>query len=83
MPGTVLLNDGSIYEIKRCGASDGILWTVLYNLSIIDAAVIFSDYLKTSHIVAFGDFIYVGYTDLIYISLDYDGLVKVALRKET
>jgi hypothetical protein len=76
------LNDGTPHAIKRCGASDGVLWIVLYDMTIMDAAVIFSDPAKTSHITAFNDFIYDNYTELIHISLDYDGLVKVALRKE-
>lgn len=79
---TILLNDGTELEIERCGAYEGILWTVLPKLTMAEAFPIFSDTAKTSKIIAYNDFEYIGYTKLINISTEYDGSIKIALRKE-
>lgn len=79
---TLLLNDGTELNIIRCGASEGILWTVLPGLTMLEAVAIFSDKAKTSKLEAF-DIEYLDYTELIHISTEYDGSIKVALRKET
>ena len=78
----ILLNDNTELEIERCGASEGVLWTVLPGLTMLEAMTIFSDTSKTSKIIAYNDFEYLGYTELIHISIDYDGAIKVALRQE-
>lgn len=77
----ILLNGGTELDVKWCGASDGVLWVNGLAMSIQEAAVIFSDTSKTSHIVAPGDIAHDGYTQLIHLSLN-EGLIKIALRKE-
>lgn len=77
----ILLNDATELRISWCGAADGILWVDGLSLTLAEALVIFSDPTKTAHIIAPGERVHDGYTTLIYLSL-YDGLVKVALKKE-
>lgn len=77
----VKLNDETEFQVRWCGAADGFLWIDGLDISLSDAAIIFSDPTKTSHIVAYGTFEHDGYTKLVHLSI-YDGLTKVALRKE-
>lgn len=77
----ILLNDGTELEMAWCGASDGILWVDGLHLTLMEAFVIFSDFTKTTKIIAPIDIVHEGYITLIHVSLNFDGLVKVALRK--
>jgi hypothetical protein len=76
----ILLNDGSEYVVKWCGANSGVLWIDGLVMTILEAIPIFSDQTKTSHIIAPGNVSHDGYINLIHISAA-DGLVKVALRQ--
>ena len=81
-PKKILLNDGTELEIDWCGASDGVLWADGLHLTLMEAIAIFSDITKTCKIVAPIDIIHTGYTKLIHLNLSFEGLTKVALRKE-
>jgi len=78
----IRLNDGDELDVSWCGASEGILWVDGLNLSLADAATLFSDPAKTSTIIAPVNIIHTGYTNLMHISINYDGLIKVALKKQ-
>ena len=77
----IKLADDTELNIGYCGVSEGIMWIALPELAMMDAFQIFSDKTRTQTIVAYGDVVHEGYTDLIHLSIEYDGGVKVALRK--
>ena len=81
MQKTILLNDGTEFNVRWCGAAEGILWIDGLNLSFADAIAIFSNPEKTARITAFGGIEHDGYITVIHMSL-YEGLLKLALRKE-
>lgn len=78
----ITLNNTITYQIGWCGAADGVLWIDGLDMTLSEAVTLFSDTVNTSHIVAYESTEHDGYTELIHLSLNYDGLVKVALRKE-
>lgn len=78
----LLLSDNTELDISAAGAAEGILWIWLPEMSILEAALIFSDHNKTRTITAYGDVVHEGYTELIHLSTEYEGGIKVALRKE-
>lgn len=78
----ITLNNNQTFQVKWCGAADGVLWIDGLDMTFVEAVVLFTDITNTSHIVAYGNVEHDGYTELIHLSLDYGGLVKVALRKE-
>jgi hypothetical protein len=80
-PKKIQLNDGSELEVNWCGAAEGVLWIDGLNLTLLEALPIFSNPSKTASITAPDEKVHTGYTQLIHISINYDGLVKVALRK--
>lgn len=83
MQQTIHLNDDSELEVAWCGAAEGVLWVDGLNLTMMEALTIFSDKTKTSIVTTNPQgAVHEGYTNLIHISNTYDGLTKVALRKE-
>ena len=83
----VQLADGTVFEIYRCGAAQGVLWIGIQNVSVNDAAEAFSDPENTQQIISYFDGDdrmeeqFDGYTELIRARQDDYG-VLVALRKE-
>lgn len=84
----LILNDGTQHEIYRCGAADSILWIGLSGeTELLPALSLFSDREKTAVLTSTYDsegahtVVYEGYTKLIHLSLDGEG-VLLALRKE-
>ena len=75
------LNDGSEHRVTMCGAAEGVLWIYLVNSTMQEALPIFSDPEKTSVITAYGDVVHENYITLIHLSVEQDGLVRIALRK--
>lgn len=79
-----LANDAE-YEITRCGAAEGVLWIGLPELTIVQAAQVFSDTQATAVIASFfdggADRVYEGYTELIVVQTEYDGSTLIALRR--
>ena len=80
-PKKIKLSDETELDVNWCGAAEGVLWIDGLHLTLLEAMAIFSDPLKTTSITAPDEKVHVGYTQLIHISINYDGLVKVALRK--
>lgn len=83
----LILNDGTQHEIYRCGASEGYLWIGLSGeTNLRNALDLFSDEKKTASMISTYDVEgtrrteYKGYTKLIHLSLQEDG-VLIALRK--
>ncbi len=80
---TITLNDDTTISVVWCGVSEGVLWADGLPMTLLEAMTIFSDNTKTSKItVALPETIHEGYTELIHVSTNYDGAIKVALRKE-
>ena len=77
----VTLNNNDTFQVKWCGAADGILWIDGLDMTLSEAVTLFSDTDNTFRIVAYNSIEHDGYTQLIHLSLN-EGLVKVALRKE-
>ena len=77
----ILLADNTELDVSWCGANQGVLWIDGLTTTLMEAITIFSDPVKTAHIIAPGNVSHDGYTNLIHLSLT-EGLVKVALRKE-
>ena len=80
-PKKIKLSDETELDVNWCGASEGILWVDGLHSTLLEAMAIFSDPLKTTSITAPDEKVHTGYTQLIHVSINYDGLVKVALRK--
>lgn len=76
------LNNGAEYMVNWAGAADGILWISGLDIPFIEAVNLFSFSGNTSTIVAPGNIIHDGYTTLLHVSLESDGTIKIALRKE-
>lgn len=84
MPQTITLYDGTILEVKWCGSAEGVLWADGLSMTFLEALTMFSDKTKTAKItVSPTEIVHEDYTNLIHMSTNYDGLIKVALRKET
>lgn len=80
-PKKIKLSDETELDVNWCGAAEGVLWVDGLHLTLLEAMATFSDPLKTTSITAPDEKVHDGYTNLIHISINYDGLVKVALRK--
>lgn len=76
----ITLNNNQTFQVRWCGAADGVLWIDGLDMSFADAVFIFSDISKTSKIIAYRSVEHNGYTELIHISIS-QGLIKIALRK--
>lgn len=80
----IILADGT--EIAGdAGYSDGFLWCFLKNYTMIQAAAVFMDPVKTAEIVyKYGEMqdTYSGFTVCRVLSADTDGKVSVCLEKE-
>lgn len=83
----VRLNDGTEYQTDMCGMDDGVLW--VHALTTIEnACSVFTDKNKTVKIVdtysGQEDLRFItwdGYTELLHISMIYDGYIQIGLRK--
>ena len=75
------LKDGTVIPITMCGAADGVLWITVPDLGINEAVSIFSLPSKTEKITAYGTEKYNNYTELINLTLDHDGQIRIALRQ--
>ena len=80
-PKKIKLSDETELDVNWCGAAEGVLWVDGLSLTFVEALGIFSNASKTASIIAPDEKVHVGYTQLIHVSINYDGLVKVALRK--
>ena len=83
----LILNDGTQHEIYRCGAAEGYLWIGLTGeTDLRNALDLFSDEEKTASMTSTYDVegtrrtVYEGYTKLIQLSLQKEG-VLITLRK--
>lgn len=75
------LNDGTEFDMKMCGAADGVLWIEMPGLGMLEAATIFSDKEKTKVITAYENVVHENYTKLISLILREE-TISIALRKE-
>lgn len=78
----IKLLNGAEYEIYRCAASQGILWIGVLNLSVAQAAAVFSDPEATREIISYRDGgidqQYFNFTDLALVQQDeYGTLVSL------
>ena len=80
----LILNDGTIIEDGVAGYAQGNLWLWFTGYTFAQAAAIFLDSGKTSHIVfEYGQMsdTYDGFTNCVTIQIDVDGRVSVCLKK--
>ena len=85
----IRLNDGTEFNINRCGADDGVLWLcVTDELEIIDLVIVFTDQVKTETITDFwtDDVLpavtYTGYTQATSFHKQEDG-VLISIKKRS
>lgn len=81
---TLTMNDGTVIDEGYAGYSQGHLWCYFAGYTIQEAAALFFDPAKTSHIVyQYGTHSteYDGFTECTFISIDVDGKLSVSLKK--
>lgn len=86
MDGTrLILNDGTVIENGRAGLSGGELSLWMPGYSIVQVAMLIADKTKMQRVISSAgglDNEYVGYTECVLITIDYNGETFVSMRKE-
>ena len=80
----IVFSDGTEIADGECGFSNGVLWCYNVGTNFLQVATQFSDPAKTASITfVYGEMqdVYEGYTDVIAVMTQFDGTLKVALRK--
>lgn len=80
----LVLNDGTTIEGGKAGYSEGFLWLYFTGYTLQQAAGLFFDSSKTSHIVfQYGEMEneYDGFTVCITLNIDIDGNVSVCMKR--
>lgn len=78
----VVLNNGMSLDVVWSGAAQNILWISGLSMTIKQAVDIFTSKEHLSKIEPSSESPYIGYTELFFVSIEDDGLIKVGLRKE-
>ena len=80
----LVMADGTVIEEGRAGYNSGTLWCWFTGYDLPEAGAIFFDPAKTERIVyEYGKMsdVYEGYTTVIAMNIDVDGIVSVGLTK--
>ena len=84
MDESLTLNNGTVIDGGYAGYSQGRLWCYFAGYTIQEAAALFFDPAKTSHIVyQYGSHTeeYDGFTECVLVSIDVDGKCSISLAK--